>query len=415
MPPMPSTATRSSGPTRATLRTTPTPVDTAQPIRQAEVGSSPSARTSWRVETVVRSENEPTLANALTPWPWWLSRGSPRPKAVAQAVGWPRRQAGQVPHGVRPWSTTGSPTRHPSTLGAHALDHAGPLVAEHHGRRERRGAVDDVEVALAHAGGQDPDRDLPGARLRDLQVVDHDQALAVEERGRGDHPAQGRRRAGGAGAPCSLRPRGSPTPLFDRSGPTGRWKETDAASPARTAGGRGRLHRRSGFGHLPDAVEGPHRGPRERRQRHAWPTSSWPSSSTSRARTPRRTSGCTSTRRVARSAPAWPSTTPCSSCRPTWAPSAWAWPPRWASSCSPPAPPASATRCPHSRILMHQPLGGVQGQASDIAIQAEQMAYIKRLMAERIAHHSGQTGRADRRGLRARSLVHRRAGQGPTA
>jgi len=46
---------------------------------------------------------------------------------------------------------------------------------------------------------------------------------------------------------------------------------------------------------------------------------------------------------------------------------------------------------PHSRILMHQPLGGVQGQASDIAIQAEQMAYIKRLMAERIAHHAGQS------------------------
>jgi ATP-dependent Clp protease protease subunit len=46
---------------------------------------------------------------------------------------------------------------------------------------------------------------------------------------------------------------------------------------------------------------------------------------------------------------------------------------------------------PHSRILMHQPLGGVQGQASDIAIQAEQMAYIKRLMAERTAHHSGQS------------------------
>ncbi len=45
---------------------------------------------------------------------------------------------------------------------------------------------------------------------------------------------------------------------------------------------------------------------------------------------------------------------------------------------------------PHSRILMHQPLGGVQGQASDIAIQAEQMAYTKKLMAERIAHHTGQ-------------------------
>ena len=45
---------------------------------------------------------------------------------------------------------------------------------------------------------------------------------------------------------------------------------------------------------------------------------------------------------------------------------------------------------PHARVMMHQPSGGVRGQASDIAIQAEQMAYIKRLMAERIAFHSGQ-------------------------
>ena len=46
---------------------------------------------------------------------------------------------------------------------------------------------------------------------------------------------------------------------------------------------------------------------------------------------------------------------------------------------------------PHSRIMMHQPSGGLRGQASDIAIQAEQMIYIKRLMAERIAFHTGQT------------------------
>ena len=46
---------------------------------------------------------------------------------------------------------------------------------------------------------------------------------------------------------------------------------------------------------------------------------------------------------------------------------------------------------PHSRILMHQPHGGVQGQASDIAIQAEQIIYLKRMMAERIAFHTGQT------------------------
>jgi ATP-dependent Clp protease protease subunit len=46
---------------------------------------------------------------------------------------------------------------------------------------------------------------------------------------------------------------------------------------------------------------------------------------------------------------------------------------------------------PHARIMMHQPSGGIRGQASDIAIQAEQMIYVKRLMAERIAFHTGQT------------------------
>ena len=45
---------------------------------------------------------------------------------------------------------------------------------------------------------------------------------------------------------------------------------------------------------------------------------------------------------------------------------------------------------PHSRILMHQPLGQFQGQAADIAIQAEQIMYRKRMMAERIAFHTGQ-------------------------
>ena len=45
---------------------------------------------------------------------------------------------------------------------------------------------------------------------------------------------------------------------------------------------------------------------------------------------------------------------------------------------------------PHSRILMHQPSGQAQGQAVDIAIQAEQIIYLKRMMAERIALHTGQ-------------------------
>jgi ATP-dependent Clp protease protease subunit len=46
---------------------------------------------------------------------------------------------------------------------------------------------------------------------------------------------------------------------------------------------------------------------------------------------------------------------------------------------------------PHARIMMHQPSGGIGGTASDIAIQAEQMLYTKRVMQERIAHHTGQS------------------------
>ncbi|MDA2958726.1 MAG: ATP-dependent Clp protease proteolytic subunit [Actinomycetota bacterium] len=45
---------------------------------------------------------------------------------------------------------------------------------------------------------------------------------------------------------------------------------------------------------------------------------------------------------------------------------------------------------PNARIMMHQPLAGLRGQAADIAIQAEQLAYTKRRMAELIAEHSGQ-------------------------
>ncbi|MGI9600651.1 MAG: ATP-dependent Clp protease proteolytic subunit [Acidimicrobiales bacterium] len=45
---------------------------------------------------------------------------------------------------------------------------------------------------------------------------------------------------------------------------------------------------------------------------------------------------------------------------------------------------------PHARIMMHQPLGGVRGQATDIAIQAEQMAQTKKLLQQRIAEHTGQ-------------------------
>jgi len=45
---------------------------------------------------------------------------------------------------------------------------------------------------------------------------------------------------------------------------------------------------------------------------------------------------------------------------------------------------------PHARIMMHQPSGGMGGTASDIAIQAEQMLYTKRMFQERVSFHTGQ-------------------------
>ena len=45
---------------------------------------------------------------------------------------------------------------------------------------------------------------------------------------------------------------------------------------------------------------------------------------------------------------------------------------------------------PNARIMMHQPLAGLRGQATDIAIQAEQLAHIKRKMAELTSLHSGK-------------------------
>lgn len=45
----------------------------------------------------------------------------------------------------------------------------------------------------------------------------------------------------------------------------------------------------------------------------------------------------------------------------------------------------------HSRIMIHQPMGGAQGQASDIEITAREISKLKRELYEIIAFHSGQT------------------------
>lgn len=45
---------------------------------------------------------------------------------------------------------------------------------------------------------------------------------------------------------------------------------------------------------------------------------------------------------------------------------------------------------PHSRIMIHQPLGGAQGQATDIEIQAKEILYHKQRLNQLLADHTGQ-------------------------
>ncbi len=45
---------------------------------------------------------------------------------------------------------------------------------------------------------------------------------------------------------------------------------------------------------------------------------------------------------------------------------------------------------PNSRIMIHQPLGGAQGQASDIEIQAQEILRMKDMLNDILAHHTGQ-------------------------
>ena len=45
---------------------------------------------------------------------------------------------------------------------------------------------------------------------------------------------------------------------------------------------------------------------------------------------------------------------------------------------------------PNSRIMIHQPLGGAQGQATDIEIQAKEILYLKKKLNDHLAEHTGQ-------------------------
>jgi ATP-dependent Clp protease protease subunit len=86
---------------------------------------------------------------------------------------------------------------------------------------------------------------------------------------------------------------------------------------------------------------------------------------------------------------------------------------------------------PHARVMIHQPLGGVQGQATDIDIQAKEIMKIKELIHNILVKHTGQTlekirqdterdyfmdaEEALRYGIVDRIITEREMGKGPKA
>ena len=67
---------------------------------------------------------------------------------------------------------------------------------------------------------------------------------------------------------------------------------------------------------------------------------------------------------------------------------------------------------PHARIMIHQPLGGVQGQATDIDIQAREILRMREELNRILVHHTGPVHGEDPARHRPRLLHDRRAGQG---
>jgi ATP-dependent Clp protease protease subunit len=52
--------------------------------------------------------------------------------------------------------------------------------------------------------------------------------------------------------------------------------------------------------------------------------------------------------------------------------------------------PGKRSTLPHARILIHQPLGGFQGQATDVDIQAREILRLREELNEIMARHTGQ-------------------------
>ena len=183
-PPAPKTAVWSPGWTLARLKTEPTPVTTPQAIRQAEVsGTSLSIGTACTSLMIVSSAKEEVAAKLPPATPPTVNGSVP----VADGLLAPGRVAGvaavaDAAVGDRADDDVVARLG-AGDLVADRLDDAGALVAHHRRSGPRDGAVDDADVAVADAGGDDPHQDLVRPGLAYLDVVADLCGCAVENDG----------------------------------------------------------------------------------------------------------------------------------------------------------------------------------------------------------------------------------------
>src|SRR5260363_386633 len=69
----------------------------------------------------------------------------------------------------------------------------------------------------------------------------------------------------------------------------------------------------------------------------------------------------------------------------------WGLPPAWGLFCWRLARLKKRFALPNARIMIHQPLGGARGQASDIEIHAREILYLKERLNQLLAQHTDQT------------------------
>ena len=82
--------------------------------------------------------------------------------------------------------------------------------------------------------------------------------------------------------------------------------------------------------------------------------------------------------------------TPCSTLSATFPPFAWAWQQAWVRFCFPQAPRARRLALPNSTIMIHQPLGGYKGQATDMEIHTKYMLDIKARLNRILSDNTGK-------------------------